>query len=81
VIPTLLRLYGTLSASELGTASTSGLKLAIIPDRSVQQFFAVNQASFVSGTTVNQGCGGTTEVCYAYEDGSSYKITNPPDNW
>ncbi|KAL4482583.1 hypothetical protein ABPG72_005826 [Tetrahymena utriculariae] len=80
-IPTLLRLYGQLTTSQIGVASITGLKLAIIPDRAVQKFFTVNQFYVVPGQSPNEGCGGTTQFCYSYEDGGSYKITSPPDNW
>lgn len=79
-IPTLLRLFGTLSPAEIGT-SASNLKLAVIPDRSVAKFFAVNQFYYDPSTTTPQGCGGTTAICYSFDDGQSSKITSPSDNW
>ncbi|KAL4433498.1 hypothetical protein ABPG74_002895 [Tetrahymena malaccensis] len=80
-IPTLLRLYGQLTTTQIGVNSVTGLKLAIIPDRAVQKFFTVNQFYVVPGQSPNEGCGGTTQFCYSYEDGGSYKISSPPDNW
>ena len=41
-IPTMLRIFGTLSSPEISSTLTT-LKIALIPDRSVQKFFAMNQ--------------------------------------
>ncbi|EAS06152.2 hypothetical protein TTHERM_00670760 (macronuclear) [Tetrahymena thermophila SB210] len=80
-IPTLLRLYGQLTTTQIGVATVTGLKIAIIPDRAVQKFFTVNQFYVTPGQSPNEGCGGTTQFCYSYEDGGSQKISSPPDNW